>query len=319
MANTHEFVHGDLLKLCPPETNVDDWSLFLNEMDRANAMESLDHPVQIDVELNSGCNMKCPFCLHGYEDIKNENVGIETYYKIIDEAVEIGVKSLKLNYINEPMLRKDLEHCIRYAKDKGILNIYMATNGSLLNAKRRKSMLESGITKIFVSIDAITPETYNLQRLDGRYRMVVENVCELIKERNALGRQFPIIRVSFLKNTLNVHEAQEFEDFWSDKADMIAFQKMNEVPDMDTGLTIKDLDVPDEGCQFPFKQLVVETTGNILPCCKLSGKKLVIGNIKDMTLKEAWDSQSMKTLQAMHVNGDWKKDKICFECIMGGE
>lgn len=319
MSDTHTFIHGNLLKKCPPEIDIDNWNLFLEEMDRASNMEFLDHPVQIDVELNSGCNMKCPFCLHGYEDITNKNIGIDTYYKIIDEAVEIGVTSLKLNYINEPMLRKDLEDCIRYAKDKGILNIYLATNGSLLNAKRRKSMLESGITKIFVSIDAITPETYNLQRLDGRYRLVVENVCALIKERNELGRQFPIIRVSFLKNTLNLHEAQEFENYWKDKADIIAFQKMNEVPDMNTGLAIKDLVVPDKGCEFPFKQLVVETEGNILPCCKLSGKKLVIGNIKDMTLKEAWNSNSMKSLQKMHASDDWKNHKICFDCIMCGE
>lgn len=316
MSNTHEFRNFHLLKKCPPDIDPKEWADMISEIDRANLFHISDHPIQIDIELNSGCNMNCPFCLHGYETIKNKNMGVDTYHKIIDEAVSIGVKSLKLNYINEPMLRKDLEDCIRYARDKGILNIYMATNGTLLNEKRRKSIIESGITKIFVSIDAASSAVYDAQRLDGRYQQVINNITSLIQERNALGLEFPIVRVNFLKTAINIHEAEAFEKFWIDRADIIAFQKMDEVPDRKTGLTIKN-ENDEDGCQFPFKQLVVETNGDILPCCKMSGKKLKIGNIKDMTLKEAWDSDAMKTLHEIHSTDGWKSHDICRSCIMG--
>lgn len=317
MSITHEFRNFDLLKKRPPDIKKQLWDLYLSEMDAANNFEKLDHPVQVDVELNSGCNMNCPFCLHGYEDIKNKNMPIKTYRKIIDEAAEIGVKSLKLNYINEPMLRKDLEDCIKYAKKAGIPNIYMATNGTLLNSKRRKSILESGITKIFISIDSFTSDTYNTQRLDGRFPLVIKNVTSLIDERNELGLDFPIIRVSFLKNSLNIHEAEDFEKFWSDKADLIAFQVMDEVPDLDTKLTLKKDFISDEGCQFVFKQLVITTDGNILPCCKMSGMKLKIGNIDNMSLRDAWKSKFMSNLQKQHAGVGWKDNKICSDCIRG--
>ena len=316
MSNTHEFRNFHLLKKCPPDIDPDEWNLMISEIDQANLFNINNHPVQIDIELNSGCNMKCPFCLHGYETIKNKNMGIDTYYKIIDEAVSIGVKSLKLNYINEPMLRKDLEDCIKYAKNKGILNIYMATNGTLLNKKRRKSIIESGITKIFISIDAASSAIYDAQRLDGRYQQVIGNITSLIKERNSQGLEFPIVRVNFLKTAINIHEVEAFEKFWIDKADIIAFQKMDEVPDMHTGLTLEN-EKDEEGCQFPFKQLVVETNGDILPCCKMSGKKLKIGNIDNISLQEAWNSNQMKELHQIHSSDEWKDHKICSDCIMG--
>ena len=317
MTDTHEFINGGLLSKRPPDINRVDWDLFIKEMAAANNYEELDHPLQIDIELNSGCNMACPFCRHGYEKIENKNMEIQDYYKIVSEAVKIGTKSLKLNYINEPMLRKDLEDCIKYAKEAGILNVYLVTNGTLLTAKRRKRILESGLTKLFISIDASTAQIYNKQRLDGRFNLVVNNVLSLIKERNESGMEFPIVRVSFLKNQINIHESEEFEIFWKDKADIIAFQKMDEVPDIKTNLTIKNVSASEDGCQFPFKQMVIDSDGDILPCCKMFGKKLVLGNIKDNTLEEAWNSEKMKELHLIHSNGEWINSEICRNCILG--
>ena len=59
----------------------------------------------------------------------------------------MGTKSIKLNYINEPLLRKDLEEAIQYAKSKGIINIYFVTNGSLLTEQRIEALLQSGVLR----------------------------------------------------------------------------------------------------------------------------------------------------------------------------
>jgi radical SAM protein with 4Fe4S-binding SPASM domain len=225
------------------------------------------------------------------------------------------VKAVKFNYINEPMLRKDLEEIIRWTRDQGIINIYMVTNGTLLTPKRRQSLMQSGLTKLFVSLDAVTEETYNKQRLSGQFNKVVANVLAFIKERNELGQQFPLVRVSFLRNQINKHEEKAFQEFWQDKADLIAFQKMNEIPDRKTSLTIADVEMQSNGCDLPFKQLVIDDDGEILPCCKLAGKKLPIGNIDTMTLQEAWDSSKMKHLRRIHSTKEWQNHDICRNCM----
>jgi len=317
----HDIRNRNLLEECPPGIDSHAWELFRRDYERAGQFEELDNPPQLDIELNGGCNMQCPFCLHGYGDKRPDTLlPIERYQALIDEAVAFGVRGLKLNYINEPMLRTDLERCIAYAKAAGILNVYMVTNGTLLNAKRRASMLDSGITKVFISVDAATSGTYSKQRLSGKFDLVVKNILDFVEERDRQGLKYPLVRVSFLRNALNIHEEEAFREFWQDKVDMLAFQKMNDLPDLDSGLTLNGR-VTEEprGCTFPFKQLVVDHEGDILPCCKMGGKKLLLGNIDTMTLKAAWNSDKMKDLQLMHKENRWRDNPVCKRCIGGQE
>jgi len=48
----------------------------------------------------------------------------------------------------------------------------------------------------------------------------------------------------------------------------------------------------------------------------MGGKKLVIGNIKNMSLKKAWNSKKMKELRYIHKNNKWKDNPICKRCIL---
>jgi radical SAM protein with 4Fe4S-binding SPASM domain len=180
--------------------------------------------------------------------------------------------------------------------------------------ERRKKLLSSGVTKIFVSIDAATHETYNNQRKNDYFDVVSKNVKSLVAERNALGQQFPVIRVSFLKNQINIHEADLFYQQWKDVVDVVSFQTMNEVPGEETGLTIDSVEPP-KPCSFPSKQLVVDSEGDILPCCKLYGKELVIGNIDSMSITEAWNHPKMISLRKAHLDNSWQSIDTCRKCL----
>jgi radical SAM protein with 4Fe4S-binding SPASM domain len=304
--------HKTALDACPEENDPHEWRDFRVKFHITENLIDIGHPIQIDVELNSGCNMECPFCIHGYSKIPNKEMPIAEYQYIIHQALALGVQSVKLNYINEPMLRKDIEDIIRWTKDQGILNIYMVTNGTLLTPKRRAKLLNSGLTKLFVSIDASTSETYDKQRLNGQFNKVARNVESFIRERNAAGRAHPMVLVSFVRNKLNEHEEQDFRAKWEGLADVISIQRMNEVPDRVTDLTLH-YEESDDGCKFPFKQLVVETDGRIIPCCKLYGKELPVGHIHTMTLAEAWERTSY--LREIHSTGAWKTHPTCGKCM----
>jgi len=307
----------DALYIKPPDIDPIAWDDYISTQHDAESFQRVpETPLQIDFELNGSCNMACPFCIHGTSNGRiNAKLTLDQYKTLVDEAAANGTKSIKLNYINEPLLRQDLEEAIVYAKQAGIINVYFVTNGSLLFPERRKSLLASGITKIFVSIDATTPETYNLQRNNGKFEVVVSNVKNLINERNALGQRFPIVRVSFLKNKLNIHEADDFYNTWKDIVDVVTFQTMNEVPGKNTGLTFSQTEKP-KPCSFPNKQLVVDSEGDILPCCKLYGKELVIGNIENLTLQQAWTHPKMNALRKAHQTGEWTSIDACSKCLL---
>ena len=91
---------------------------------------------------------------------------------------------------------------------------------------------------------------------------------------------------------------------------------MNEVIDKKSILFIK-ANKDNYKCSFPFKQLVVDARGRIMPCCCMNGVELQIGTIKDMSLKEAWNSKKINELRSLHKKGNYKENSICKRCIDG--
>jgi radical SAM protein with 4Fe4S-binding SPASM domain len=302
------------------ENESRNWIEFREKYDRAHNLLFNDSPAQIDFELNSRCNLKCPFCTHGHGQVENKTICFSEFAKIIDEAVSIGVYSIKLNYINEPLLNMDLERFISYAKEKGIVNIYMATNGVMLTKERGRKLIESGITKIFISIDAFSSETYLKMRLSKHYDKIIQNINDFFETRKSLNLQFPLVRVNFLKSKENIHELENFVEYWKNIADTVGVQDMIHLPNSENNEQILEAEKrKDFKCSFPFKMLVVDSDKNILPCCTFHGRSLALGNTETMTLQEAWNSKKMKDLQDMHQKGEYWKNEFCKKCVIGGD
>ena len=274
-----------------------------------------DFPLQLDFELNAGCNFSCAFCPHG-QGPKTKNVLSDPalFERAIDEGAEHGLVSIKLNYINEPLLHPDWFRFVEYAKAAGVLNVYFATNGSLLTERNRERAIDVGVSKMMISLDATTTETFLAVRRSRDLQRIQANILKLLELRYKRGVTWPKVRVNFLKTALNAHEADEFIERWTGVADSIGFQDQVGVPD---GPTDDVADRRDFHCAFPFKMLVVDTGGAILPCCTFSGRSMPLGNIATMTLAEAWSSDRMTALRRSHINGDWKTNPVCLHCVGG--
>lgn len=304
-------------------TDPDDlerWRRFRDSYHRAQSLEAPDRfPLQVDVELTSQCNLRCAFCIHGQAKQEYRALTFDSFTRIVDEGERYGLVSMKFNYINEPLLVHDLPDYIAYAKAHRVLNVYFATNGVLLNAKNRERLIEARTSKVMISIDAASAETYETMRRSKHYNLVVQNILSLIELRAKLGVSWPLVRVNFLKTELNVHEAETFIRYWDGIADAIGFQDQVALPGV-AGDILRDGPLVDHSefrCSFPFKQLVVDSAGHILPCCTFSGREMPLGHIDDMSLAEAWSSRQMVALQALHLRGEWRDNPVCRHCVLG--
>jgi len=309
-------LNRDRMEQVPPGIDAKLWNGFREKYNNASLLFENESPAQLDIELNSNCNMACSFCIHSIEENRNTGIEYEKYTKIIDEAISLNIRSLKLNYMNEPLLVRDLEKFIDYALKAGMVNVFMSSNGLLLTERRAKSLIESGITKLFVSLDATTADVYLKLRNNSKFDQIVKNILKFLEIRNEMGLEYPLLRVNFLKTNTNAHQEQDFIDFWENKADIVIIQEMNELIDQKTDLFIEK-EVKEFHCSFPFKQLVVNADGHILPCCTMHGIKLKLGNISTMTLEEAWNSKKAKYLRQLHKDGKYMDNKVCRYCITG--
>lgn len=293
------------------------WEEFRDAYHRAHALGAPEtFPLQIDFELNSTCQMKCAFCVHGQEVVKKREMSFELFAKVIEEGERYGLCSVKMNYINEPLLRKDLPRFIRFAKDHGVLNVYFATNGLLLTKEKARELIDAGLSKIMVSLDATTKETFSLMRRSTKLGEIEENIRGLLELRRELGVDYPAVRVNFLRAKMNAHEADAFVRKWEGVADTVGFQTQVRRPGVDDDLLgIAGEDPGTFRCSFPSKLLVVDSGGEILPCCTFSGRGLPLGNAADMTIAEAWKSTKIVELRRLHIAGQGAQNATCAHCI----
>ena len=301
-----------------------EWKNYREKYDQASNLELIEFPIQLDFELNSSCNLKCPMCPISAESPKGKGKStwfdFEFFKKIIDYSVLKGTRAIKLNYINEPLIRNDVIKFIDYAKQKGIIDIYFSTNGILLKEKISKELIKSGLTRIQISIDAVTQKTYDKVRPGGNLEKIIENVKNFLILKNELKSVTPLVRVNFVKTPLNEKELNSFIEFWSGKVDMIGVQEFIKPTKVKKILkSKKTLFKKNFKCSFPFKQLVINNEKDVLPCCTFWGEELSITKIeKPEDLLSVWNSDKMKNLRKKHLAGEYADIPQCKNCVEGG-
>ena len=314
---------GEIAKLSAV-VEKNSWSEYRKKYDQASNLNILDYPIQLDFELNASCNLKCPMCPISAESPKGKGkktwFDFEFFKELIDYSVKKGTRAIKLNYINEPLIRNDLINFITYAKERGIIDIYFSTNGILLNKDISEKLITSGLTRIQVSLDAFTQQTYDKVRPGGDLKKIVENVNGFLELKEKYNAKIPLLRVNFVKTELNEFELDNFMNFWKDKVDMIGVQEFIKPTKVKNQIkSKKTIKKKNFKCSFPFKQLVINNEKQVLPCCTFWGEELALQKVeKPEDLFDAWNSPKMIDLRNKHLEGRYQEIPQCKNCIDGG-
>ena len=305
---------------------VEKWSEYRKLYDEASQLKIHDYPVQLDIELNASCNLRCPMCPISAESPKGKGkstwFSFDLYKEIILDGVKNGLKAIKLNYINEPLIRDDIVKFIDFARKNGIVDVYMSTNGVLMDRKICKSLIDSGLSRLQISIDATNQKTYDILRPGGDFNKVLENIDTLLLERKLANSITPLVRVNFVRTELNEHQVDEFISIWKDKVDMIGIQEFikptTSSAEIKSKTSVKKSNFKFQ-CSFPFKQMVVNNECKVLPCCTFWGEELSVGKLnKASDLKKIWNGEKMQWLRKMHLDGRYNEIKQCNQCVNGG-
>ena len=310
------------------EKKGDAWIKYRDDWEQFSKLEKESNfPPHLEFELNYSCNLKCPMCTWAVEDAaekKEDWFTFDDYKKIIDEAVSIGTKSIRLCYINEPLIRQDIDQFIKYAVDAGILDVLITTNGTLLTKRMSKKLIDAGLTKINVSLDAVSGETYDKIRVGGNFETTVKNIHTFLELQKELNTKLPKMRLTFVASKINFHEYDSFVNYWKDKVDSLGIQHLQnpfgegrfEDDKRSEEIVLKKSPIPEKfHCSEPFKRLTLRSNGDTLPCCSFYAVDLQVGDWKKDSLKTIWNSDKMVELRKIHKAGEYYKNDICKNCV----
>jgi len=197
------------------------------------------------------CNFKCIYCKPGGEGLcKNgELMTAEEIVKIVDLSSQAGFKYVKFTG-GEPLLRGEIVDIVRETrKIRGIEEIGLVTNGSLLTENLAVQLASAGLDRIAVSLDAVDPETF--ARISGK--RCYDRVLDGIKAAKKSGIPFTLNAVLMRLNMDEVDRLIEVASKYGTKLKFIDFMKIDS-----NGLWEQEYVPPAEICR-KLERLAVES------------------------------------------------------------
>lgn len=122
------------------------------------------------------CNMRCSHCYPESSPEKNSPMFYENqHYKIVEILAHTGIKCVIISG-GEPMLIQNLPDLVQEITTNG-MSAAICTNGSLVTYKNAKTLKESGLTRVSVSIDGTNEKIHDSLRLTpGAFRKAIQAI-----------------------------------------------------------------------------------------------------------------------------------------------
>jgi len=155
---------------------------FNREFDPRRYFESVDArskvpeqmPVCLYLETTNRCNLLCTTCPRTYAELEPPaDMSWELFTSIVDQIP--GLQRAVLHGVGEPMLVKHLPRMVSYLKQRGVYVLFN-TNGTVLNERNGRALIEAGLDELRVSLDAANAKTYREIRGKNFFSRILTNV-----------------------------------------------------------------------------------------------------------------------------------------------
>ncbi len=281
-------------------------------------------PTNLDIEVTNLCNLRCVMCPHGFDDpqmiaFHQKNLGfidLQLVKRIIDEGMAKGLCAIKFNWRGEPLLHPDLPAMIKYAKQKGILEVMINTNGQLLTPQKGEALINAGLDKIIFSCDGATKETYEKTRQGADFEHFIQNIKNFITIRNSKGLKKPLVRIQMVKMDSNLTELNDFIKMWQPLVDSITTQDYTERGEKTKRLSSAPKSMDRLPCPQIWQRMVITWDGKIAMCCRDWFLKNILGEIKNQSIQSFWKGKKLNKIRQLHHQKKLSKINPCRECTL---
>jgi MoaA/NifB/PqqE/SkfB family radical SAM enzyme len=275
--------------------------LLATGRDRAPRM-----PEIVQIESTNICNAKCVFCPRDEMHRRQGIMSVELFRKIVDECVELGITHVRMHNYGEAFIDKRLVEKVRYAKQGGIKEVGMISNGSLITDQIARGMIDAGLDAINISVDASGKEVFESTRIGLKYDKVIGNIERLVRLRTESGKRRPKLILSFVRQN-NSADEQAFIEHWRAIADKIHVTDLHNW----AGTLNKESDV-NYPCYRPWLTFTVLWDGRVSLCCADFDGKTILGDLNTHSIAEIWNAERYRDVRRQHLESGGPD--ICRAC-----
>jgi len=284
-------------------------------------------PEVFAIESTNYCNLRCVMCPRGEPDIMERSLGSMTddlFAKILDD-IDFYKEPCWFHWFGEPLMNPRLFHQIEMAKSKGVPDLGISTNATLLDEKKSQAILDSGLDTILIAVDGASKEVYEKVRLSSTFTFerVCENVRGFLDLRKQLGRSKPKVTLSIIVMEETKSQLELFKQTWlAAGADEIMFKPFvtwgNQDPQF---VQLASIDsraehqqrLREHPCFMLWESVVIAWDGRVVPCCYDFDASVTLGDLKKQSLREIWNGEAYVAMRTKELNG-CNDTSLCRNC-----
>lgn len=286
------------------------------------------------------CNLDCPLCASKNQNYDKGKMSVETFKTILDKIPSLRV--LVLFNWGEPLLHPEIFQMIKESISRNIYTITHSNFSLKQNYNFFEKLALSGLHQLVISADGASQKTYETYRVKGRFDWVIENIKHTVAAKKNLRRRDPKIVWKFLVNKYNEHEIKKAKSMARKLGVEITFDKMglaDDLPDVSFPGTLEErkkdwlptntdyildyyrnggkLPINNKPCYQLFTSMVINPDGKVTPCCWVTSKENVWGDLNKQSFEEIWYGDNYKYSRSLFNNlehfGEVNKN-ICTKC-----
>lgn len=313
-----------------------------------NAYENvITYPKLVTLTTTHRCNYRCWMCYQ--QDFKGD-----MDWAIVEKLRPIlpSVKTMQF-FGGEPLIYNRLDDLCALAGENHC-EIQLITNGSQMDARRRKLLLDNNASLVKISLEAATQPTYESIR-GGDLEQVLGNIESLVRERDERGLREPFVQINYVALRRNILELPDLVEraarigvdkvlvlfcFAPAQREDIAAETLffyQEMSDECMGKALAvaeregiEVSVPgffsgketcagpecgkDPRCHSPWKNCMVDISGDVRFCCGVTGSP--IGNLLESDFDDLWYGKKITRFRRL-VNTEAQPD-CCNTCRVQG-
>jgi Radical SAM superfamily. len=270
------------------------------------------------IEVSSVCNFYCSICPHKLMLANRKGIMDVKLFKNILSQISDCARVIQLYWMGEPLLNENIFDIIKLCKNDTQAKIMISTNGSLLSDKNIKSLLESGIDKIIISVDAANnSDIYNGIRKGGNLEQLNNSIEKIIIENQKQDNKTEIL-LQFIQLYENEVEKEEFLSKWKKFNCTTSLSclytwsnQMSELSDKSAFLSPM-IGTERVACSDLWFKACIRYDGKVSLCCFDWNNKVCLGDLKNEDLITIWNNKLINQIRLEHRES--KFNRLCNEC-----
>lgn len=277
-----------------------------------------EYPLSLEFQISDVCNLRCPFCYRGQDDYMpdvDKFMDFELFKKAIDEVAN-KVPAVRFNSSGESVLHPQFLEMIKYAKDRGAVEVSFITNSGAISLDYFEKMLLAGVDWITVSVDGIY-EDYEKNRYPLKFEETFQrlNAMKQIKKKYCTPK--PAINVQGIWPMIEPR-IDEYMEKLSQVSDYINYNALIDIPRVKEEKDRSNYE-PGFTCGQPFQRMYISLHGEVYGCCSFNAERsslTSLGSIKDHTVYEIWNGEKyMELRKKCALPGEYQKVAMCKNCF----